>query len=448
MTDKTKPGIIGLSDFAGTLRGQWRLVALSMTFVTAACLALGSAVPKEYTAVAALTVSPLTTNPFSSGAVNQQINITTERAILGSNEVARIASEDLGRLNFTPSALLERTNVAAPSGSQVLEVSVTMPEPQEAADFANALAAAYLKFRSEGAAEVAAGYISNLDREIAQLSSLQNRTAQQSQRLSDAAQQRETFILVADSPGRIIGVATPPTEPSSLKPVTFLAAGLVGGLLAGTAAALLWERIDRKVRTRIRLSAACSVPALEVADGSDLEGIRWVLRSVQCARNPAGGGPLVVGTIQVTGKAEYPRDLTSRLASVARAGGLSVLVVRSTDFSVAMVDQGWPGSRRSDWAPHDLVLIESNPRLTGARRAILADCLDAALVLTFPNSTLADLRRVHSDLAASSALQIPVLLGKRFRKSMATEGLRQGLLFPLALAAEPEHLLSARKETA
>lgn len=439
---------VRLTELAGTVARRWLLVASSIAVVTGACLGAGTTVQKEYTAVASLAVSPLTTNPFSSAPVNQQINITTERAILHSNEVARIASKELGRDDLGPGALLKLTDVAAPSGSQVLDVSVTMPDPQEAADYANAMAAAYLKFRAEGAAEVASGYVAALDKEIAELTGVRNRTAQQAQRLSDAIQQRQSFILVADSPGRIIGVAGAPTDPSSLRQSTFLLAGLIGGLIVGIGAALLRERLDRKVRTWSRLSEACSRPALKVADQDDVDGMRWVLRSVRGPAVQAANGPLLISTMPVVGRRQILKDFADGLADAARAAGLSVLVLRPTDISLAMVDQGWPKSARGDWSGLDLVILETDHELRGARRAALADHLDAVVVLAFAGSDLQDLRRLESDLVDSKALRVPVLLGKQFSGEGATDQRKEGSLVTFPASAGSDQEVQERKEPA
>ncbi|WP_087873033.1 YveK family protein [Arthrobacter globiformis] len=447
MSEGKPAATVRLRDLAGQVSRRWMLVAASIALATGASLGASTFVEKEYTAVASLAVSPLTTNPFSSAAVNQQINIITERAILESSEVARIASKELGVGAVAPHILLKQVDVAAPSGSQVLEVSVTAPDPQDAADYANAMAAAYLQFRAEGAADVASGYVKSLDREIARLTAIKNPTAQQGQQLSDAVQQRQNFILVADSPGRIIGVASAPAEPSSLSQRTFLIAGLAGGLLVGIVAALLRERLDTRVRRCSRLSEACSAPALKVADRDDAEGMRWVLRSVTAAPAASASGPLIISTMPVAGKGRSPRDFVDGLAGVARAAGLAVLVLRPADIDPAMIDQGWPGTAPEIWSQTDLVILESDHRLKGARRARLADHLDAAVVLATAKSSLKDLKRLHSDLGESKARQVPVLLGKRFDDG-GTQDPAKGSLITLPTPTTADEEVTERKEPA
>lgn len=446
MTSERPASTVRLRELGITVSRQWLVLLISIALVTVASLGASTLVKEEYTATASLTVSPLTTNPFSSAAVNQQININTERAILASNEVARMAAEELGT-GPAPGALLKQVDVAAPSGSQVLQVSVTRPNPQEAADYANAMAGAYLRFRAKGAADLASGYIAALNEEIARLTAIGSPTEQQAQRLSDAVQQRQNLTLVADSPGRIIGVASPPSNPSSLSQLSFLIAGLIGGVLVGITAALVRERLDGKVRTRSRLSEACSAPAFKVADQDDTEGMRWVFRALTEVINTRGSGPALISTMPAFSKRPCPPEFTDGLADVARATGLSVLVVRPADIDPAKIDQGWPGPTPSSWQHRDLVILETDHQLKGVRRARLADHLDAVVVIAYANSGLKDLRRLNWDLGRSTALRVPVLLGKGFNEKYRGERKSGSLLtLPTSSTAEPDR--SERKEPA
>jgi hypothetical protein len=56
----------------------------------------------------------------------------------------------------------------------VLQVSVAASTPDEAADYANAMAEAYLTFRGQGAAQLAQGRIAEIDQRIAELQGDEN----------------------------------------------------------------------------------------------------------------------------------------------------------------------------------------------------------------------------------------------------------------------------------
>jgi capsular polysaccharide biosynthesis protein len=412
-----------LWDVAVRVARRW-LTVLAVTAAVAglAVLAAG-AVPKEYTATASLTVSPLTTNPFSAVPVTQQINIVTERSILASTEVARLAADKLGRNGLPAEALLEQTDVAAPTGSQVLTVSVELPDPVEAAAHANAMAQAYLAFRAEGASEVAAGYIAALDERIAELNALGTLTDGERLQLADLQEQRGNLLLVANSPGRIIGFATPPTQASSMGLASFLAAGLAGGLILGTVAALLRDRTDPRIRTAHRLAEHSAAPVVRTTGTDDDEGLARTLRILRSAKprtaTPHSTAPVTAGVVFLSGE---PADsFIAALAERARSTGLRVVTATGKQLPAAAGDGHDDG----------LILIDAS-HLSGTRRAALAERLDAVVVVAEPSGTLSALRRLQDDLAAVPRI-LPVFLTRGSRQRPVPEPAPEH-----AMPAEPD----------
>lgn len=367
-----------LSDLAKMTVRRWPVIVVTAACCIAVGLLFGLTAAKTYTATASLTVSPITTNPFSSAAVNQQINITTERAILSSGEVAALAAKDLGE-KVSPGTLQSNAETAAPSGSQILEVSVTLPDAQKAADQANALAKAYLQFRSEGAAEVAAGYIKQLDARIKTLSDLPAPSDSQVQQLQDLLQQRTSLVLASASPGRIIGFATVPSQQSSMGVLVFMAAGSMGGLLLGISLALLRERTDPRVRTAARQSALFEND-LVILNDDDQESVRWLVRTVRrTGPKVQGGHTTFVGIIALPGSG--PVGLSTWLAELTRAHKLEVMDIRGNGISQEAIDLGWPERMHpGKWDKHDVVYVEIDEKLTGTRLADLADRMDILFV--------------------------------------------------------------------
>lgn len=385
---------VKLLDFLRMLAHRWRVVLATAMVCVVSGMALGMSAPKTYTATASLTVSPITTNPFSSAAVNQQINITTERAILSSGEVAAIAAKELGE-KVSPGSLQSNAETAAPSGSQILEVSVTLPDPQKAADQANALAKAYLQFRSQGAAEVAAGYIKQLNASIDGLNAKSKLTDSQVQQLQDLIQQRTSLTLASASPGRIIGYASAPDGPSSMGVMVFLTAGAVGGLLLGLTLALLRERTDPKVRTAARLGSLFEKD-LVILDDQDHESVRWLVRTVrQTGPKQAENPTIFVGIIALPGSG--PVGLATWLAGLTRAHKLDVIAVWGAGVSAKAVDLGWPDRNiSSKWEKHDVVYVEIDEKLSGTRLADLVDRLDVVFVSAGSRTLLKRLRVTQS----------------------------------------------------
>lgn len=234
------------------LRRRWRVIAMTVLICGGGSLLAGQAMSTTYTASASLVVSPLGADPFGSGGTD--VNIQTEREVIGSREVARRAAETLGMELDPDSHLLAQSKVAAPSGSQVLIVSVSAASPHAAAEAANALASAYLDFRSEQAATAAEHYITEIDTRLTELVSGTDPDTAGAALVTSLQDQRHRLSLMGTDAGSIIGHAEPPQSPSSPGTTTFLAAGVVGGLLAGVFLALLRERTDRRLRSADRLA--------------------------------------------------------------------------------------------------------------------------------------------------------------------------------------------------
>ncbi|PKI90830.1 hypothetical protein CW368_09205 [Actinomycetales bacterium SN12] len=247
------------------LRRRWLTVLLGVLLGTVAAGVFAIASPTRYSATTSLVVSSLVTNPFTDS--REEVNIRTEREIISSREVAERASQALDVKLAPDSFLLSQVDVAAPSGSQILQVTVQAASPAQAARAADAISKAYLDFRREGADETAARYLEKIDEQLLELRNQQ--PADVNQRLTEALQQQRLSVtLTSAEPGRIIGKATVPSRPSSPGLAVSLAGGLVGGFLLGVAFALARERLDRSVRSTDRLARVVA-PACTVIGGLD-----------------------------------------------------------------------------------------------------------------------------------------------------------------------------------
>lgn len=245
------------------LKRRWKTIAVFVLIGMLGGIALWGATATKYAATTSLVVSAGVSNPFTG--TKEEVNIRTEQEILGSREVAQRASEALGVKLAPGSFLLSQVDVAAPSGSQVLQVTVSAGSPEEAAQAADALSEAYLDFRREGADTVVNGYLEKIDAQLAELQSLERDEATNSL-IETLQQQRLSLVLTTAEPGRIIGEAEVPTSPSTPGLTVSLAGGLVGGMVLGIAAALVRERNDDLVRSVDRLARVSGSAPLVSAD--------------------------------------------------------------------------------------------------------------------------------------------------------------------------------------
>lgn len=233
--------VVEVGDLFTVITRRWKLVLGTVLVCGAAGAGLGSALPPTYSASAALTVAPLTISPFA--ASQQQVNMATEREVMASREVASIAAEALR--GSTAEDLMGDTSVAAPSGSQVLKVTVRDVDPEKTAARANALAEAYLTFRTQGAEDVAKGQISVLENKVDELTAEDPVSPGDLAALSSLQEQLSSLRLVGEVPGRVISRATVPAEPASPGTPVVVAGTIAFGFLAGSGLALRRERRRR-----------------------------------------------------------------------------------------------------------------------------------------------------------------------------------------------------------
>lgn len=257
---------------------RWRVVVAAALIGSLAGLVMAARMPTRYSATTSLVVSPLVINPFTNA--REEVNIRTEREILGSREVARRASERLGEPLDADSYLLSHVDVAAPSGSQILQVTVQASSPEQAADAANALSEAYLEFRREGADELAQRYLDKIDEQLAELAGEPESEANAAL-ISTLQQQRVTVMLSTAEPGRIIGAAVVPTAPSTPSKSVVMVGGTVLGVLGGCALALLRERTDPRIRSVDRLRAALDTAVVTAHAPDDQEAWEEVAEAVE-----------------------------------------------------------------------------------------------------------------------------------------------------------------------
>lgn len=360
-----------LTSLLAILRRRWRVVGLVAGLALVLGLVASLSVAPKYSASATLVVSPM---PDQRGGGVGEVNIRTEREVLRSREVARRAARTLGVDLTASSDLLTATDVAAPSGSQVLEVTVTALSGREAAASADALAQAYLAFRGEGAASGAQRYIAVIDRQIADLEAQEPLTESASTRVAALAKERQTLELVGSDPGRIIGYATVPTGPSSPPQYVFVLAGLVGGMLAGCFAALVRERTDRLVRSPDRLRAVTSEDVIVAEGPDDTAAWDWLALGIAAAL-PAPEDTTVVAL------------LTPGVESVSVLGHLEGRLAAGADGD---------GEAADDRAAGALVLVDLAGAPAPARLAtVLGRAAVVALVVS-PRTPLAAVARTRT----------------------------------------------------
>ena len=312
---------LGVSRYLSVLRRQRRVAVAGVVFgVLAACLYLLIA-PHTVTATTAVNLNVITTEPF-----NQQrpasglLDAPTEADIASSHAVAEGAAELLGG-ELTASQVRQSSQVSSSGGASVVRVAFTAPTEQEAVRGADAIAQAYLEFRSDQAEQRIDTMLTSMNTRIEKLNeallqanrelvSAEPGTTDYAQAVSQQQQiqveldsllsQRNALTSVDTTGGIVLTSARDSQFERSPSSRMALATGLAGGLVLGIVAAFARNPFDRRLRSSTDVAEVLGAPLLadleprkgEVPDDDAHEQMRVIyerLRSLD-----SSGGPVMV----------------------------------------------------------------------------------------------------------------------------------------------------------
>lgn len=323
------------------LRDLLRLVARhrwSIALVTAVAAGLAALYSftrtPVYTAKATVLVRPVLTSPLEGRA--DQISMPTEIELVTSSAVAQLADDLMGR-SLPTTELLRRVSVRNPAGTEILEISFSDPDPGIARQGAQAFTEAYLRFRSDQAAEAIQRYTTRLRAEIAdldaQIASINERLASLAQgstewrTLSDQRTQLDASRLALQSqlvsisalstdPGQVVQPAQRPSAPSSPDHAVNLALGLLIGLVGGITLSYGRERFSDRIAEPAVLERFLGAPTLGMIPKTPALRGSARLAILEDPRGPA---------------AEAYRTLRTNLLAVSRKPPVKSLLVTSAD---------------------------------------------------------------------------------------------------------------------
>jgi len=315
-------------------RRRWTILAVTL-LATALAAAYSFSRTPLYTAKATVLVRPVLTSPLEGRG--DQVNMPTELELVTSSAVAQLAAELMGG-GVPGQALLPHVSVRNPAGTEILEISFSDPDPGRAREGAQAFTDAYLRFRSEQAAEAIQRYVTRLRTEIAdldaQISSINEQLASvpqgstQRRTLSDQRSQLDASRLalqgqlvsvsaLSTDPGQVVQPAQRPTAPSSPDHPVNLALGLLAGLVGGATLAYARERLSDRIAEPAVLERYLGAPTLGLIPRTPTLRGSARLAIVEDPRGPA---------------AEAYRTLRTNLLAVSRRPPLKSLLVTSADM--------------------------------------------------------------------------------------------------------------------
>ena len=295
-------------------------------------------VPRSYNAYAILYLAQAPGTDPAAGIAN-------DMALLQTTAVGQRAVDLLGEHSLSPAKLLGKAPGEVESDN-VIRLNVAGPTKDEAVRRANALATAFLNFRSEDLKQQATAadnalnkQISSLQRQISQLSATINGLGSQSQSrdlttlvseqsadtgelasLEQSVQQNQLASIAVATGSRIV---TPGTlVPASTAKLFALSgmSGLIGGLVIGVAFVAVQAVVSDRVRRRDEVASLLGAPvelSLKPVRHPKMRSKAWIRRS---ALQPRG---------QVAAFSSYLRR-----RGVPQGDRITLLVIALDDLTV------------------------------------------------------------------------------------------------------------------
>jgi capsular exopolysaccharide synthesis family protein len=262
---------IDLHQYWSVLRAR-KLAVIITTFAAIALAAAYIVLQKpQYTAQAKVLVNPLLSPVAASTPKSNLPDMNTEQATAASAPVASLARASLKLSSNNGDRLLNHLSVSAASTGNILQFQYTAPDAQQAAQYVNAFAQAYVTYRNNTVLKLLAAAVSERQHTVALLEE-QLRHSGSAQRAATMAQLHDDEVQLATfqsdqslvDGGQVIGTAVPPSTPSSPKKTTTLIIAAVIGLVLGILLALIREATDRRIKSPGELGSRLQAPVLGV----------------------------------------------------------------------------------------------------------------------------------------------------------------------------------------
>jgi capsular exopolysaccharide synthesis family protein len=277
-----------LRDYLKVMRARVRLIVLSVIVVTLGTVAFSLVQKPAYQGVALVQVTQQDTGITMLGAPQAQQSYTpgrdevqTQVEVIQSRRIAGMVLQRLG-LSGSIDSLLSRVTVSADTGTNNIEIRVTDPSADGAAQIANAFADAYVTWSRDSQTSSIKTAADDVQRRLtaaqAQIVAIEAtataRGASSADRvrlqsattlystLADKLEQLRIAEQLATGTGSVLASATVDPVPVSPRPVRDGALGLAIGLLVGLMAAFLGEQLDTRIKTPAEAGEIYGAPVL------------------------------------------------------------------------------------------------------------------------------------------------------------------------------------------
>jgi polysaccharide biosynthesis transport protein len=334
---------------AQSLRRYAVVVLLLAVLGGAAAAAYSSSRPQSFSSASRILLRPSTGNPYSveTGPSGQQVTIamTTEAALVDSEPVLKQVNAKLA-----PDLDAADVTVSVPANTSTIVARVRAPSATEAQRGAQAVADGYLAYRSGVTSAARKASIDQLTRQLgtakaalakasaaAAAETGDSQAARQAQVLTEQLISLQDLLNSAQSidpdPGTLVSPASPAVR-TGIPAILLVAAGVLLGLMIGTAMALWLGRRDRRVHAKAG-AAVSGVPVLAILGsrrrGDAAEADRQAYQRLRTSVLASSALPSAVAVSGVS-VGDSSSVVSLELGrSMIRAGYRVVLVIASAD---------------------------------------------------------------------------------------------------------------------
>lgn len=252
------------------LRRRWTVIVLCAVLVGGAAVAFSLRQQKQYTASSSLLFSndDFSQEIFgSTSALSVQDPTSQQATNLDLASLPTVTARTARALHLSPGLVSPEVSVTQAGQSNVANISVTDPNPARAASIANTYATQYVLSRKESYRVQISAAQKLVARQLSRLTPTE-RSNTGGQDLLSQANQLSLLAALQTGNAEVVQYASVPTSPSSPKTKrNGLLGGLIG-LLLGIALAVIFERLDHRLREPSELERVYSAPLLSIVPQS------------------------------------------------------------------------------------------------------------------------------------------------------------------------------------
>ncbi len=239
------------------VRSRW-LIAAIVVVLTLVVLIVSLVLPNTYNATARLVLEDLTSTFGETNAESTQRRLVTIEQLLTTRQVLHAVASEVGE---SADSLEDKIVSSVDEQANIINITVSDDDPEQAARIANSVALAFLEERTRLERERIARARENLEAEILRLEGSPNADVQ----IAQIRERISELTVIEGSAGADLQVAEraePPSAPASPRPLRNAVLAFFGALFLGVLVALGRDQLTPRVSGPRELGRLLDVPVL------------------------------------------------------------------------------------------------------------------------------------------------------------------------------------------